>query len=611
MAAPETLGGFLARCSDLHDQLRDVAFALEQSSAPSSSASPSTFVDGGQAAAQALHANALEKVASARSLIDTTLDVVRKSLLGSGAASAAAAYAEGEEEKGPVRAAIPAASSAWFAALQEDLMRLLVKAAVVGADVKMRAPPEGGSAAAAEANNTTTTQLLTTTATAATPQPPQQQPQGGAKPAAAAAPSPRAAALTDGFWHDMLLLHTQSPTGHPNGHLHIPPSHTPASWPHPEPAPWQLVRVITAARECERSPAFLAEHAAEVEALQRSGQYAYPRGTFSLGDGDGGDMPYTAFLRLTQAPAVGAQLARIAAAQAQQAGAEAGAERSALRDVLVLGSGGGLLPYFFALTHGLRAVGVDIVPLMVHTARVVGLSAGVAVAAGDRDELPPESSSGVGAGAGGKPLVRFLHGDAATVDPLLFRGAGLVVVAGDTWDVPLRRAVYARLVSQLPAGALIVDTSDPTGVLWGRGGGGGGGGEGKGAGASGAASLPSGSKRLVVVPAALTPAQLIAQQRERSAAAASAAAEGGRVVAPPPSSRMYEVRDARSVEVVRVDVAWGGKASHALHLSRVSVDVWPEEVVLAAAGPRGRAAAIANGAVPVSIPGPGAEARDV
>ena len=77
---------------------------------------------------------------------------------------------------------------------------------------------------------------------------------------------------------------------------------TAASWPHAPPPAWQLARVLTAARECERSPAYQAELSAEVDALAASPEYTYSRRTYA--QGGGALSTYAAFAAFVGAPRV-------------------------------------------------------------------------------------------------------------------------------------------------------------------------------------------------------------------------------------------------------------------------------------------------------------------
>jgi hypothetical protein len=99
-----------------------------------------------------------------------------------------------------------------------------------------------------------------------------------------------------------------------------------------------------------------------------------------------------------------------------------------------------------ALDEPVRSVGVDILPLMVHTARALAASVGLA---DERDEGAADCDE--------PPLVRFVQADAAALAGSMLQTTGLVLLSSFAWDEALRARVYARLLAHLPHGALLVD----------------------------------------------------------------------------------------------------------------------------------------------------------
>ena len=168
---------------------------------------------------------------------------------------------------------------------------------------------------------------------------------------------------------------------------------------------------------------------------------------------------------------------------------------------------------------GLRVTGVDALPIMVHTARAIAEAAGIC-----SDECSGEGNVG---------NVRFLLDDAVSMPGDLMASAGLVVLASLAWDAPLRRVVYARLLTHLPDGALVLDYAEP--------------------------ALPS---RKAVVPLTV------------SAAALDAAAGGGSV------RRLVEVRSLAPEPLtvgdapLAVSTSWGDHQS--IFLTRMAVDIVDE-----------------------------------
>lgn len=240
--------------------------------------------------------------------------------------------------------------------------------------------------------------------------------------------------LPEGFARDAELLEIQVSCS-----AAVPSARSELSlpWPPPEPRFSQLRAAVLHVRRCERSVAFQTELSAETEVILASSPQS------RKADLSYGSTFLVSFLRLASAPPMAQQLQRLYAAQ--QKGKD-GDGADACHDALVVGSSTGLIQFYLALAtpQPIRSVGVDVLPLMVFTARSIALAAGVshAQSATEDDAQSP---------------VRFECCDAAEMRGELMARAGLVIVASLAWSDALRRDVYARLLANLPHEALLVD----------------------------------------------------------------------------------------------------------------------------------------------------------
>ena len=114
-------------------------------------------------------------------------------------------------------------------------------------------------------------------------------------------------------------------------------------------------------------------------------------------------------------------------------GGEAEGERSAARSggarYVVLGSSIGWLCFYGACVYGLEARGVELLPLLADTARRVASEARV-------------------------EGVTFECADMLRCD---LRGAEILMLASQCWDAELYDALRAKLLAELPDGALVLD----------------------------------------------------------------------------------------------------------------------------------------------------------
>jgi len=413
---PSSLGAFIGAAHTLGRRLRGLCVR-----ARAASLDPNNQL---RDAARRLLAAALERLESSRDLIDACLTAVRKAVVADAAAAAtpdavataelaaaAATYRLGRlpsAEAPPAGERIPAACRAWLTRLQAETANLEASAAFVGAraagvddegEFELKLGGEGEADA------------------------------GGAGGEEEDLIGP----LPVGFEQDAELLAISIVSGTasaPSARADLP-----MPWPPPEPRFSQLRAAVLHARRCERSVAFQAELSAETQTIlatspnSRETDFAY------------GSTFLSSFLRLSSSPPMEKQLQRLHAAQ--QRGGEG---TDACRDALVVGSSTGLLQFYLALSLPLpiRSVGVDVLPLMVFTARSIALAAGIshAPSATDDDAESP---------------VRFECCDAADMRGDLMSRAGLVIVASLAWHDTLRRDVYARLLAHLPNESLLVD----------------------------------------------------------------------------------------------------------------------------------------------------------
>lgn len=507
----ETLAGFIIRCSELLDQYRDLAYALKLIVNDRSNVL--------QPLAKQLLASTSTGVSQTQELIELTLDAVRKkidspapvsssfsssptsssslsprkSLSSSSPSSSSTSpkvsvamlststLTEGVSSSIPIHELIPKVSNSWLKHLQEEYMSLIVKATIVGADPQLKAPVED------EANDDTTT------SSSKGPHNESSSPDIASHPKKSSSPSSSTAAsttpvknsssstdshtgfnddypvytrsLTDKFYKDIEILCSLSYTGHPQGGMRLPPpGHTRYSWTYP--VPWQvkLYRAIVLARETERTFTFRNELETEINAFlvpKYSQYYTYSSSLYyynflQILD----DKLYQAYIRTIQYNQSSFQ------PQQRPLPSPSVPYNPNHRDILVLGSSIGLLQFYISCSNNVRTIGVDILPIMIQTAYGIAVSSGILDSGMLNPSTTPSASTAPSSSSSTSPIVQFLQGDLSTINPSIFRFAGMVLCNSPSWDTRLRRTIYSRLLMQCPADTLIIDYVHPQGILW-------------------------------------------------------------------------------------------------------------------------------------------------
>ena len=184
-----------------------------------------------------------------------------------------------------------------------------------------------------------------------------------------------------------------------------------------------------------------------LEQMRVHARSGYSRENFAYGS-----TPLSAWLAVFRCDAVAQRVRELTAGGGGGAGEAAdvaAADAAAPPNYVVFGSSLGWLCLYGACVYGLRAEGVELLPKLCDCARAAAAAA----------RVPPS-------GAGG---VSFVCADALAHGVTRAR---LLVLTSQCWDASLCAAVRAKLLAELPDGALVIDY---TPALGGGGGGGGGG----------------------------------------------------------------------------------------------------------------------------------------
>ena len=253
---------------------------------------------------------------------------------------------------------------------------------------------------------------------------------------ATAAWSSGAASVAD-FAADRALLFAEGPTGTRGAAGGVPPGHTPYTWQEPPPLSLLIVEAQDAV-------------GAGLQALGRGS----PAATRPW-------LHYWHFCELVDQPAVRAALERVRG-EGRDMPASSRPPRSPLRApaplppspaplCAVLGLGaGGLLSLYLRLHSGVASRGYDGDAAALFVARtaaaVVGWEAG-------------DGGGGGGSDSSGSDLIGGDVAAAPSIDGTLSRSAIVFVDSASLGaDPSLRRVLYSKLVTQLPQGAIVVDT---------------------------------------------------------------------------------------------------------------------------------------------------------
>ena len=556
----ETLGGFITRCSELVTQYRDLVYALKQVTYDKHNVLQPLVH-------QLLHTTE-HSLLSCEELIDVTLGAVRSKLAvnnpsphpissspnninnkvsptkstttsttTANLSTALLLSSSPVSNKVPIKNLIPNASLIWFKHLQEEYLQIIVKATIVGADPQLKAPTENDNGlppssppkestneqhqhnvSSFSGANSTRSSFSTENSTLYT------------------------AKLSNKYWKDIEILCAQSYTGHPRGGMRLPPlSHTRYSWNYP--VPWQvkLYRAIVLAREIERTIAFTTELQEEIKTLT-SNTYIYNSSLF-----------YYNFLQILEDPLYQSYIKTIQYNQQLSVSSSttslspSSSVNSQHRDIVVLGSSIGLIQFYISCTNNVRTIGVDILPIMIQTGYGIAVFSGIL----DSSSLTPSTTStttlATSSSSTSSPLVQFLQGDIATINPSIFRNAGIIFCNSPSWNPRVRRSIYARLLMQCPKDTLIIDYVHPHGLLW----------------KENTGNTTKSKERLAILPISPTRTSRITSPSVKVSTTESS------------SSKLYEVRELEYLMTKPYDI--DSDIYHSLYYSKITVQIWTEE----------------------------------
>ena len=185
------------------------------------------------------------------------------------------------------------------------------------------------------------------------------------------------------------------------------------------------------------------------EQMRVHAQSGYSRENFAYGS-----TPLSAWLAVFRCDAVAERVRELTVGgDGEAAGVPAGhaappSTQAAPPNYVVFGSSLGWLCLYGACVYGLRAEGVELLPKLCECARAAAAAA----------RVPPSGAS-------------FVCADALAHDVTRAR---LLMLTSQCWDASLCAAVRAKLLAELPDGALVIDYTPALGNGGGGGGGGGG-----------------------------------------------------------------------------------------------------------------------------------------